>query len=404
MGNIKDGSSTERVIELDVLRGFAVVIMILSVSPGDWSFTYEPLRHADWNGWNLVDLVFPDFLFGVGMALGLTFGKSIDPVTQAGKFWLKILRRVTLLIVLGLALNALSVIAFYLGTPSIRPGEIPTLRIPGVLQRIAVCYLIAVMIVTATARRSTGGSMQINTGAVGIVIALLLIGYWALMTFVPVPGFGAGKLDPEGNLAAYIDRFIFTTDHLWRLGSEKWAGPVVYDPEGLLSSIPATANVLFGVIAIGIWRSEHRARIAILAGLGGALIAAALLLDGIFPINKRIWTSSFALLTSGISFLALLIAATLTRGGFLKIIAAPFRILGGNAILAFSLSIFLGVLAGIPLTGGDQPQGLQKMGMDLAKQVIPDSHLASFACASSVLALIFVIIWLLDRKKIYLKV
>ena len=141
--------------------------------------------------------------------------------------------------------------------------------------------------------------------AIGVAIGAILLLYWALMTFVSVPGFGTGQLNQAGNLAAYIDRAIFTPQHMWPLGSVKWGGPVVYDPEGLLSSLLATANVLFGVLAVGLWLSKHRARILILLLAGCALVLSGLLLDGIFPINKKIWTSSFVLLTSGISLVAL---------------------------------------------------------------------------------------------------
>jgi len=390
-------------IELDVLRGFAVAIMVLVVSPGAWEFTYAQLQHAAWHGWTLADFVFPDFLFGVGMALGLTFGHSLDPVNAKRAFWIKSVRRVILLIALGLALNYLSIIAFHLGTPPIRPNEIPSLRIPGVLQRIALCYLLALGIVSLTARKMADGKLGPALAPIAVSIAALLIFYWALMAYVPVPGFGTGRLDQTGNLAAYIDRAIFTPKHMWTIGSVQWAGPVVYDPEGILSTIPATANVLFGVIAASIWRNEHKARMAALAVIGGGLVGAAMMLDGVFPLNKKIWTSSFALLTSGLSFLALLIAAGILRSGPIKHVAAPFKILGGNAILAFSLSIFLSALGSIPITGGDAPKNLQAIGMSIAKQLIADPYLASFACAVSVLTLIFAIIWPLHHKGIHLR-
>lgn len=396
-------TQTGRMIELDVLRGFAVAIMVLVVSPGAWEFTYAQLQHAAWHGWTLADFVFPDFLFGVGMALGLTFGHSLDPVNAKRAFWIKSVRRVMLLIALGLALNYLSIIAFHLGTPPIRPNEIPSLRIPGVLQRIALCYLLALAIVSLTARRMADGKPGPALAPIAVSIAALLIFYWALMTYVPVPGFGTGRLDQTGNLAAYIDRAIFTPKHMWTIGSVEWAGPVVYDPEGILSTIPATANVLFGVIAASIWRNEHKARMAALAVIGGGLVGVAMMLDGVFPLNKKIWTSSFALLTSGLSFLALLIAAGILRSGPIKHVAEPFKILGGNAILAFSLSIFLSALGSIPITGGDAPKNLQAIGMSIAKQLIADPYLASFACAISVLTLIFAIIWPLHRKGIHLR-
>jgi predicted acyltransferase len=396
-------TTDNRLVELDILRGFAVAIMILVVSPGAWEHTYSQLQHANWHGWSLADFVFPDFLFGVGMALGLTFGKSLDPVNAKRAFWLKVARRVTLLIALGLALNYLLVINHYFGAPPIRPGEIPSLRIPGVLQRIALCYLLAAGVLSMTAIRSDVAGLRANPKAIAMVIAAILLVYWLMMTFIPVPGFGAGQLDQTGNLAAYVDRAIFTPKHMWTIGSVEWAGPVVYDPEGLLSTLPATANVLFGAIAIGIWQSAHKARVMILAVGGVALIAVAFLLDPVFPINKKIWTSSFALLSSGVSFLALLLAIAIMRSRPAQLLAAPFKILGGNAILAFSISIILTAVASIPLTGGDQPKDLRRIGMDGASQMISDPYLASFACALAVLAFIFAIIWPLHRKGIHLR-
>jgi predicted acyltransferase len=143
--------------------------------------------------------------------------------------------------------------------------------------------------------------------------------------------------------------------------------------------------------------------VMILALCGIALIVAAFLLDPIFPINKKIWTSSFALLTSGVSFLALLLAIAIMRSGPTRLLAAPFKILGGNAILAFSISIILTALASIPLTGGGEPKNLRQLGMDVASQLISDPYLASFACALAVLGFIFAIIWPLHRKGIHLR-
>lgn len=396
-------TENNRITELDVLRGFAVAVMILVTSPGSWSYTHTQLQHADWHGWRFADLVFPDFLFGVGMALCVTFVRALGSAEERRAFWLKAGRRVLSLIALGLALNYLYILAVDLGRPSIRAGEPQSLRIPGVLQRIAICYLIAVVILYVTAIRKAGKKMQINSLAIGLSIIAILLTYWMLMTFVPVPGFGAGQLDQTGNLAAYIDRAIFTPKHMWEIGSAQWAGPVVYDPEGLLSTIPATANVLFGILAIRIWQNEGQSRIASLLAIGFGLIAAALLLDQSFPINKKIWTSSFVLLSSGFSFIALVIAAALLRAGPLRFLGEPFRILGGNAILAFSLSIFVTVGWSIPLTGGEAPKTLQDFSMGIASTVIPDPFLASLACAFAVLFFIFTIVWPLHRKAIHLR-
>lgn len=392
-----------RMVELDILRGFAVAMMILVVSPGSWEFYYAPLRHADWHGWTIADLVFPDFLFGVGMAMGLTFGASVDPNQERRRFWAKVAKRIVALILLGLALNYLSVIAGWLGAPSVGPSDVTQWRIPGILQRIALCFLLATGIVVLSAGRSSDGKSLLNPKAIGAAAIGILAFYWALMTLVPVPGFGAGDLSQKGNLAAFIDRSIFTPQHMWPLAALEWRGPVLYDPEGLLSTLPATANVLFGILAITIWRraAEKREVILLITGIG--LIALAYLLDPLFPINKKIWTSSFALLTSGISFLALLLVSLLVRHDAATRWLSIFRVLGGNAILAFSLSMLLSALAAIPLTSGDQPKNSQAFGYDLASAIIPNAYLASLACALAVVAFIAAIIWPLDRKGIHLR-
>ncbi|MET0246741.1 MAG: heparan-alpha-glucosaminide N-acetyltransferase domain-containing protein [Sphingomonas sp.] len=389
-----------RMVELDVLRGYAVAVMILVVSPGSWAHSFPQLQHAAWHGWTFADFVFPDFLFGVGMALGLTFGRSLDP-RDPRAFWLKLCRRVLGLILLGLALNYLAVVAGHLGAPPTGPDDHTTWRIPGVLQRIAGAYLIAVLVLLATSRRAAGVPMQPNPPAILAALAVLLIGYWGLLTFVPVPGFGAGDLGMAGNLPAYVDRTVFGTEHMWPLGAASWRGPILYDPEGLLATLPASGNILFGILAICIWRRPERARIAALAIIGLGLVATGLLLDPIFPINKKIWTSSFVLLTSGLSFLALLVAAALLRARLTPL--WPLKVLGGNAILAFSISIALSALSAIPLTFGGVTATLQERGFAIVSRLIPEPYAASLACAFGVVAFIMLLVWPLHRKGIHLR-
>lgn len=393
---------SERMVELDVLRGLAVAIMIMVVSPGSWEHTYTHLQHADWHGWSVADFVFPDFLFGVGVALGLTFGHSLDPMCNRRAFWRRIAKRVTLLLLLGLALNYLAVIAGMLGAPSVGPTEETNLRIPGVLQRIGVCYLLAVSIVWATSTLKDG-AIHVQPLPIIAIIAAILIVYWAVLSFVPVPGYGAGALGKVGNLPAYIDRIIFTPQHMWPLGAESWRGPVVYDPEGILSSLPATANILIGVLVAGFWRTRPNNRMILLALAGVGMIVFAALLDSVFPINKKLWTSTFVLLSAGVSCLALLFIAalfTLNRG---MLLLATLRILGGNAILAFSISIFLSAIASIPLSFGKNVQTLQQLGFRIAHGMIADPYLASLVCALAVLSVILLLLWPLHRKDIHLR-
>lgn len=391
-----------RLDALDVLRGLAVAGMILVVSPGDWAFAYPPLLHADWDGWTAADMVFPTFLFSVGLALGLSLPRPFAGPDRR-QLWTRVARRVALLILLGLALETTYILCLALGSGGPGVGDLAHMRLPGVLQRIALCYLLAVIAVVATGRREPG-VLSINARAIGLAIAAILVGYWLLMTFVPVPGHGAGHLDPAGSLAAFIDRTIFTPNHLWQLGWAQWGGPLVYDPEGLLSTLPATTNVLFGVLAAHVLKSG-RPRPALLIGLTGlALFAAGLALDPVFVINKRIWTSSFALLSSGVSamLLAGLLVALPHRAA--AVAATPFRILGANAIAAFVLSTLIGRIYGMPVIPGAEgrvtPQGRLN---GLATGLVGDPHLGSLICALLVLTVVVLILWPLHRRAIHFR-
>lgn len=392
----------QRLIELDVLRGCAVALMILVISPGSWAHTYAQMQHAAWHGWTFADLVFPDFLFGVGMALGLTFGRSLDPAADRRAFWSKVGRRVVGLVLLGLVINGMYYVAEQLGAAPVGPEGHSGLRLPGILQRIAFAYLIAIMVLVTTSGRSDSGSAIVRPTAIAGAIALFLTGYWALLTLVPAPGFSAGDLTIPGNLPGYVDRQIFGTSHMWPLGAETWRGPIFYDPEGILATLPASVNILFGVLAIGIWQSESKWRVAVLAAAGLLLIALAYVIDPVFPINKKIWTSAFALLTSGLSILFLLVIAALVKARLLPLLA-PLRILGGNAILAFTLSIALTTFASIPLAFGETPATVQDRGFALLSLIIADPHLASLSYAVGVLALVLLLIIPLHRKGVHLR-
>lgn len=196
-----------RLDALDVLRGLAVAGMILVVSPGDWGFAYEPLRHADWDGWRLADMVFPTFLFSVGVALGLSLPRPFAAADRR-PFWTRVLRRVALLILLGLALETTYILCLALGSGGPGVGDLAHMRLPGVLQRIALCYLLAVVAVVATGRGESD-MLRVSPRAIGVVIVAVLIGYWLLMTLAPVarswrrsagPGGQSGGLHRPGGL------------------------------------------------------------------------------------------------------------------------------------------------------------------------------------------------------------
>lgn len=378
-----------RVEALDLLRGLAVAGMIVVVSPGNWSVTYAPLEHAAWNGWTPADLVFPTFLFCVGMAWGLSFPRREEELPTV---WRRTIRRTALLILIGLFLNALPYF------------DLAHLRFPGILQRIAICYLLAAGLTLLTARR-VEGKLHVDARSVGIAAVLLLLGYWAMLRFVPVPGYGANQLDSHRSLPAWIDRSVFTTDHLWTQGTTEGVG-VTYDPEGLLSTLGAVGNCLIGVLAAVVVQKLPRDRSAILCAIaGGALILLAYLIAPFLPINKRIWTSSFTLLTSGISLLLLSGLLLLPLRGSFAWLAWPLRVLGSNAILAFVLSQLLGVVGSLAFLPSDQgPVSPQGWGFGLATRLFEDPRLASLSCALGILAVILLAIAPLHRRGVHLRV
>lgn len=397
-------AAAPRLVELDVLRGIAVAGMILVVSPGDWAMTYSPLRHAAWNGWTLADMVFPIFLFSVGVALGLSFPRRWHGQRDRRLFWRRVLRRVGLLIVIGLLLEYTFNLSMAVSGGAIGGPGLKNVRIPGILQRIALCYLLATMVVVGTGSRDANGRMAIRPHAIGGVIAVLLLGYWLLLTFVPVPGYGTGRLDPEGNLGAYIDRMVFTSRHLWPLGWVKWGGPIVYDPEGLLSTLPATGNALFGILAAWAWRRWPDRAATIIAAVGLALCLAGLLLDPVFVINKRIWTSSFALLSSGFAGLVLAALVILFRRKKSVSALTPFQVLGGNAILAFIVSTLIGRLYDLPVirSGGGMVAPRPWLN-GIALGITGEPYLASIACAVFFVAIVTAVLWPLHRRAFHFR-
>ena len=370
-----------RLAGLDIFRGLAVAGMILVNTPGSWSHLWWPLDHAEWHGWTPTDLVFPAFLFAVGVALALSFPRRID-----GSVWARIARRTLLLIAIGWGLQLLA-----------RP-ELATFRFPGVLQRIALCYAPAASLAILTASRLSDGRRAPRPGAIlGTALGALAL-YWALLTVIPVPGFGAGQLSPEGNLTGYVDRLVFTTAHIWRGGTDA-AGNVVYDPEGLLSTVSALANVLFGMLAAIAWQRDPARAVPRIALAGAALVAIGLLLHPVLPINKKLWTSSFALFTSGASALLLALCMVATRNGVPRLLA-PLHMLGMNAILGYILSVLIGI-AGFRLFVGDA--SLQDWGFARLLAVIPNPEAASFAFALIALALVLAALLPFHRRGIHLR-
>ena len=298
-----------RLVALDALRGATIALMIIVNNPGGPK-SYGPLNHSSWNGWTLTDTVFPTFLWIVGASITLSLGKRIAAGVPRSHLLGPIFRRAAILFVFGLAIYAFP--EFHLSS----------FRILGVLQRIAICYLVASLI-------------YLYTGIRGQLIWMvsLLAAYWLLMTLIPVPGYGAGRLDLDGNLAHYVDRIV--------LGHHNYSGNT-WDPEGIVSTLPAIATALLGIMAGHIVRLKRvlSERVTWLFLAGNILIALGLICDIWLPINKKLWTDSFTIFMAGLDFVLL--------AGFLWIIdhlgyqklVKPLVIMGMNAITLYMISEF----------------------------------------------------------------
>lgn len=323
-------TGTGRLLALDVFRGATIAGMLLVNDPGSWSAIYPPLRHAEWHGWTATDLIFPFFLFIVGVTTHLSLSARRGRGASEAELVRQILRRGLLIILLGLLLNAFP---FYTwGTirdipePSFWERVIDrfeNLRFPGVLQRIGICYIAAGLLTLRTTLRQ-----QIA------IIASLLLGYWALMTLVPVPGtgqLGFTLLDrPDQNLAAWLDRATLGVKHLWRQSG-------TWDPEGPLSTIPAIGTSMLGVLAGRAIQSQRPLveRVTALFGWGALGMMAGLMWNWVFPINKNLWTSSYVVFTAGMAVVSIATCLWIIDMQGVRWWTRPFEIFGVNPILAF---------------------------------------------------------------------
>ncbi|HEY0080751.1 MAG TPA: heparan-alpha-glucosaminide N-acetyltransferase domain-containing protein [Pyrinomonadaceae bacterium] len=377
VGEHRGTAETGRMASLDVFRGLTIAGMVLVNNPGTWSAIYDPLEHAVWHGWTPTDFVFPFFLFIVGVSITLALGRRASEGGNRRDLYLKILRRAAIIFALGL---------FLAGFPYF---DLSTIRIPGVLQRIAVCYLFASVIFLKTNWRTRA-----------LITAALLLLYWALMMLVPVPGFGAGDLSKEGNLAAYLDRLL--------LGGHLWKQAKVYDPEGILSTLPALATTLCGVLTGELLRSKRSGleKVSAMFVAGACGVVLGWMWNFFFPINKSLWTSSYAVFTAGMALQLLALCYWLIDLKGRRRWAKPFLIFGTNALALYFLSgLFARIISLVKLTRADgRPASLQTL--------IYENLFASWATpvnASLMFALCTVLFWLgvmtlLYRRKIFIKV
>lgn len=376
---------SERLMSLDFFRGLTIALMILVNNNGDWKAAYWPLQHSKWNGWTPTDLVFPFFLFIVGVSMVY----SISSRLARGDSRPTILKHV---FIRGVILFAIGV--FVINSFPDR-YNIHTMRVEGVLQRIAVCYVIAAIIV-----------LWGNTRICIATIISCLAGYWLLMRFVPVPGYGVPThdiplLDPDRNLAAWLDRKLLF-GHLYE-GTR--------DPEGVLSTIPAIAGTLCGVLT-GVWLRTSRSlrsKVAWMLVWGVVGLGAGKFFDLWFPINKKLWTSSFVLFTTGFALVVLALCLWLfdirkLRGKW----NVPVLVFGMNAIAAYVFSEVLAEIFGAihfhtARFGHTSLGGLIYEGI-FHSPTSPPSANASLAYSLSFVFFCWFFMWLLYRKRIFLKI
>ena len=376
-----------RLLSLDVFRGMTIAGMVLVNNPGSWSHIYSPLAHAEWHGVTPTDFVFPFFLFIVGIAITLALGKRVENGVVNLDIYTKIFRRALIIFGWGLFL---ATFPFY----NFTKGEwldVSNVRIMGVLQRIAVCYLVASLIFIRT-----------NWKQQAFIATALLLIYWTLMTLINVPGCDATTFnDKTCNLAAYFDRLILTENHIWKSAK-------VFDPEGLLSTIPAIATTLTGVLC-GHWLRREKSddeKVSAMFFSGLVLMAVGWAWSFWFPINKSLWTSSYVVYTAGLALSFLGFCYWLIDIKGYKKWAKPFVIFGVNALALYVFSGLVSKLLGlIKVTGAEgKSTSLQGWIFDVMFLPLASPINASLMFAISYILMWLFLMWLLYRKRIYIKV
>ena len=314
-------TSENRIISLDIFRGLTIMAMIIVNTPGSWNYAYPVLRHSEWNGCTPTDLVFPFFIFAMGFAAVLSITKRLQKGTSKQKLVLQLLRRSAIIFILGLIINSFPF------------NDLANIRIPGVLQRIAIVNLVCGLFLIYS-----------EIKVIWYVSAIILSGYWALMTLVPVPDFGPANLEPTTNLAAWLDRLI--------IGKHVWVYTKLYDPEGILSTLPALVSGFIGVLAGNSFmksKSDSDKLIYLLV-YGNILIVSGMAWGMLFPINKQLWTSSYVLYSSGLAMVVLGIIYWIADIKRIRQFAPPFLAFGTNPIIAyFGSEIGVIVIGMIPI-------------------------------------------------------
>ena len=367
-----------RLRSLDFFRGLTVAGMILVNDPGDWSHIYAPLEHSKWNGCTPTDLVFPFFLFIVGVSIVFAMAaKKMDPANHRSLI-LKALRRSVTIYLIFLILALIPNFDFH------------HVRLLGVLPRIAIVFFICTVIFIKTSRKT-----QLW------IFWSILIAYYVIMNFIPVPGIGTSNLEPATNLAAWLDTVLLTPDHMW-------SGSKIFDPEGILSTLPSVSTCLLGVLT-GTWlqRKDRNPenKVAWLFSIAVLLVIGGLIWDGFFPMNKALWTSSFVLFTGGLAMITLTLSYWLIDVNGRQKYTEPFVAFGSNAIVIYVVSGYLPELIGaIRVTDGGQPSNAwQYVYHHLFESWLTPIN-ASLASALVYVIILSIPMIFMYRKKIFIRI
>ena len=376
-----NSNSSQRFLALDVLRGMTVCFMIIVNTPGNWSTTWAPLLHASWHGFTPTDLVFPTFMFVVGNALSFVT-KKWERMSDA-EVLKKIFKRTIIIFLLGYLMYWFPFVHWN-AQHELEANPFATTRVMGVLQRIALGYFIAALMVR-----------YLKLNSILVISTLMLVAYWLILLFC---GGSADPYDMLTNAGSRFDLWLLGDGHLYH------GEGVAFDPEGVLSTLPSVANVTFGYAA-GLWIQKKGSTYEGLAKLllaGAALIALALVWNHFFPINKKLWTGSFVLLTVGID--CVLIAALLYLIDFLQVRKGTyfFEVFGKNPLFIYLLSELGAILLWfIPVGEKHQPlySWLYEHVFSLA-----GAYLGSFFFALSVMMVCWLVGYVLDKRKVYVRV
>ncbi|MDP1675498.1 MAG: DUF5009 domain-containing protein [Bacteroidota bacterium] len=379
----------ERLTSLDAFRGFTIAGMILVNNPGSWGHIYPQLEHAAWNGWTFTDFIFPFFLWIVGVSMTFSFAVRKTKGDNNKKLLLGVLRRSAIIFGLGLFLAG-----FPFGLLWGHHFNIDTIRIPGVLQRIAICYLIASFMY-----------LYLSIRAQIIAIGVLFISYTIMMFYIPIPEFGAGLFERGKNFAAYIDSIILT--------GHMWSATKTWDPEGLISTIPAITTTLFGSLVGDYLQTSNHDKIeksTWLFTFGAGFLLLGAMFDMWMPINKSLWTVSYTVFMAGWAMCIFGVFYFLIDAKGIKKWAYPLTVYGMNAIFVFVLS---GVAA--------RTMGLWKLNVQLSDGTYADVSIktiltqnlfdpyfsplnASLMHAIIWVSVMYLVVWVMYKKKWFVKV